>query len=47
MLNAEQVEIAARLAKDDAPVEQICTVLKIWRRSYFRYMNWRSNEKTE
>lgn len=44
MLNAEQVEIAARLAKDNAPVEQICTVPKISRRSYFRYMNRRNND---
>ena len=42
MLSAEQVEIAARLAKDDVPVAQICGVLKISRRSYFRYMSRRA-----
>lgn len=47
ILNAEQVEIAARLGKDNAPVEQICSVLKISRRSYFRYMSRRATEMEE
>lgn len=44
MSSQEQVKIAARLARDNVPVEQICTVLKISRRSCFRYMSRRAAE---
>lgn len=46
-LSDEQVEIAVRLAKDQVPVEQICGVLKISRRSYFRYLSRRAGKTTK
>ncbi len=37
-LDDEQIQIAARLASDGVQVAQICQLLNISRRSYFRYM---------
>ena len=37
-LDAEQIGIMRRLAKDNYAVSSICSVLDISRRSYFRYM---------
>ena len=45
-LDAEQIGIMRRLAKDNYAVSSICSVLDISRRTYFRYMAQPIEEKT-
>ena len=37
-LGADQINIAQQLTRDGVPISQICEVLKISERTYFRYM---------
>lgn len=44
ILSSEQIEIAAKLAAEHVPIDKICELLKISRRSYFRYMEQSAKE---